>query len=185
VIISYPPTYINGQFTKFFRTYADSNVACSTVVLDIDDENLFSQMRAQLLVRSTAIQTQITVETVRSEKKTNPTVAVAREEERTAMKPNNVKNSKNEQVTNRLILHYTHEKRVESYKRDIHQIWSEVFANTLASEVQVIVGNRNNRDAKSEMVQKRPNLSLLITKDYPGKYQSLSSSHFHAFYLDK
>ena len=62
---------------------------------------------------------------------------------------------KGAKANNRLLLHYTHEKRFDSYKRDIHQIWSETFGNTPVIEVKVIVGNRNNRDARSELVRKR------------------------------
>ena len=64
-----------------------------------------------------------------------------------------------------LILHYTHEKRFAGYKRDLHQIWSETFVNTPALEVKLIVGNRNNRHAKHELVRKRPHPSLLNIKD--------------------
>ncbi len=37
--------------------------------------------------------------------------------------------------------------------------------NTPASEVKVIVGSRNNRDAKNELVQKRPDPSLLVIRE--------------------
>ena len=55
--------------------------------------------------------------------------------------------------------------RFTRYTRDLHQVWSEVFVNTTASGDKVIVGSRNNRDAKSELVQKRPDVSLLVIRE--------------------
>jgi hypothetical protein len=61
----------------------------------------------------------------------------------------------------RLILDYTHEKRLVSYKRDIHQIWNSNFADTPVHDVKVVVDHRNNRTLQNELVQKRPKSSLL------------------------
>jgi hypothetical protein len=74
------------------------------------------------------------------------------------------KATKEKQWTSRLILHYTHENRLEAYKRDIHQIWDDVFANTPAMVVKVIVGHLNSRNIKSELVHTRPRPSLLADK---------------------
>jgi hypothetical protein len=48
------------------------------------------------------------------------------------------------QWTDRMILHFTHEKRLAAYKKDFHQIYIETFAETPASDVKVIVGNQNS-----------------------------------------
>ena len=50
------------------------------------------------------------------------------------------------------------------YKRDIHQIWDDVFANTPIMDVKVIVGHRNSRNIKSERIHTRPCPSLLVDK---------------------
>jgi hypothetical protein len=73
--------------------------------------------------------------------------------------------SKGEPWIDRLILHYTHEKRLERYKRDVHQTWNEIFVNTPARHVKVIVGNQYRRNLKRELVHKRPNSILLGKKD--------------------
>ncbi len=44
---------------------------------------------------------------------------------------------------NPLIIHYTHENRFESLKRDMHQVYDNVFKNTTIDDIQLIVGNRN------------------------------------------
>jgi hypothetical protein len=62
---------------------------------------------------------------------------------------------------NRLIIHYKHEKRFQSFKRDMHQVYEAIFKNTPVSNVKLIVGNRNRRDARNELNRKRPKLSLL------------------------
>ena len=43
------------------------------------------------------------------------------------------------------ILHYTHEKRLESLKREMHWIYSNVFENLSAEEMAMIVGTHSQR----------------------------------------
>jgi len=64
----------------------------------------------------------------------------------------------------KLIVHYTHEKQFEPFKRDMHRIYENVFENTPAMNLKLIVGNRNRRDAKNELVRKRPKSSILQNK---------------------
>jgi len=63
-------------------------------------------------------------------------------------------NTKADKSEQRLYLHYTHEKRFDSLKRDIHQIYSEVFQITDASKIRLIIGHRNSRNIQCELVQK-------------------------------
>ena len=69
-----------------------------------------------------------------------------------------------------LIIHYTHEKRFQSFKRDIHQNYDNVFKHKPAMELKLIVGNRNRRDAKNELIRKRPTKRLLQNKTTHSKY---------------
>jgi hypothetical protein len=41
-----------------------------------------------------------------------------------------------------LIVHYTHEARLASYKKDIHQLWHQLFAETPVMNTNLIIGNR-------------------------------------------
>jgi hypothetical protein len=61
----------------------------------------------------------------------------------------------------KLFVHYTYEKRFESFKRDMHHLYDDIFGPTTANEAKLIVGNRNRRDAKNELIRKRPNKNLL------------------------
>ncbi|CAF3341232.1 unnamed protein product [Rotaria sp. Silwood2] len=64
----------------------------------------------------------------------------------------------------KLIIHYTHEKRLHDVKRDMHQVYENVFQITPVSDVKLIVGNRNRRNACKELISKRPKLSILTNK---------------------
>ena len=68
-----------------------------------------------------------------------------------------------------LIVHFTHEKRFQSLKRDMHEIYDGVFRNTPVADVKLIVGTRNRRDARSDLIRKRPNRTLLQNKPRKGK----------------
>ena len=46
-------------------------------------------------------------------------------------------------------------------KRDMHQIYDDVFKHSPVEDVKIIVGTRNQRDARNDLIQKRPKLSLL------------------------
>jgi hypothetical protein len=67
----------------------------------------------------------------------------------------------------KLFVHYKHEKRFQSCKQDMHRVYEDVFNNTPAMYAKLIVGNRNHRDAKNELIRKRSKKTLLnntITK---------------------
>jgi len=57
---------------------------------------------------------------------------------------------------NNLILHYTHEARLATYKPDIHQLWNRIITTTPAANTKLIVGNRNNCNMKRTLVHRRP-----------------------------
>jgi hypothetical protein len=51
-----------------------------------------------------------------------------------------------------LIIHYTYEKRLQSNKTVIHQLWNQVFQQTPVIESRLIIGNRNSRNLTRELV---------------------------------
>ncbi|CAF1487920.1 unnamed protein product, partial [Adineta steineri] len=73
----------------------------------------------------------------------------------------------------RLFLHYKHEKRFRPFKRNMHKVYQNVFKNTSAMDLRLIVGNRNRRDAKNELIRKRPKRSLLQCKQMQNKYKKM------------
>lgn len=58
-------------------------------------------------------------------------------------------------------------------KSDLHQVYGNGFKNTPAICVPLVVGNRNRRDARHELIRKKPKLSLLQNKarQIKSKYQ--------------
>lgn len=66
--------------------------------------------------------------------------------------------------SNKLFVHYTHEHRFRSFKRDLHQIHNSILPPTLGLDFLLIVGNRNRRSAQKELIHKKPNRSLLQNK---------------------
>ena len=56
----------------------------------------------------------------------------------------------------RLIIHYTHEKRLQSNKKDIHNLWNQTFQQTPVTDTRLIVGTRNSRNMTRELVHRHP-----------------------------
>lgn len=85
----------------------------------------------------------------------------------------------------KLIVHYTHEKRFDSLKREMHQIYQDVFKNSPVADVKSIVGTRNRRDARNDLIRKRPQRAIL--KNEPRKSKRLLLGHPFDFpsYLER
>ncbi|CAF1618171.1 unnamed protein product [Rotaria magnacalcarata] len=79
------------------------------------------------------------------------------------------RNKKEHTRANKLIVHYTHEKRFQTFKSDMHQVYDNIFKDTPAADVKLIVGNKNRRSGKTELICKRPKQSLLINKPVKSK----------------
>jgi hypothetical protein len=69
---------------------------------------------------------------------------------------------KSQWIENRII-HYAHESRLTTYKRDIHKLWDQTFKETSAVKTKLIVGNRNNPNATHTLVRRRPAKKLSKT----------------------
>ena len=67
-------------------------------------------------------------------------------------------------MAKKFFVHYTHEQRLNTLKRDMHQVYEHVFQNRPARYTRMVVGTRNRRDAKNELIRKRPNRTLLQNK---------------------
>jgi len=72
-----------------------------------------------------------------------------------------VKEKRKNKFKNNLIIHCRHEERLECMKRDMHQIYNNIFNNASAIDVKLIVGHRNNPPTKRELTRKRPPKRLL------------------------
>jgi len=160
-MFSYPSRFIDAQFKQFFSM---NHTSTTNVLQLVVDEGEYLRMRQQLLTIPTIKETQVTKRAALAEpsdSKDNTIVDTVHNKSVVV---------KEKQWIDCLILHYTHEKRLESYKRDIHQIWERVFVNTPVMNVRVIVGHRNSQNIKRELVRKRPHASFLYAKEENSKH---------------
>jgi hypothetical protein len=146
----------------------------------IDNEEQYFLLQNKLISQPTSRQSQMATSTTTANMDTNPrndtediTTTTA---ETTDELPIKAKTNKN-----KLIIHYTHEKRFQSFKRDMHKLYKDIFANSPAMDVKMIVGNCNRPSARHELIRKRPNKSLL--QDRPIKSKSYKKT-IHILYFN-
>jgi hypothetical protein len=143
---SYPPRYIYSRFHKFFS----SGLPTSFLLSMITSEHDFAFTRCTLLNRPTISEYQIasritrTINVDSEEVVDNPLVR-ARPRKQT-------------KFDNNLIIHYTYEKRRQTNKNDIHQLWNQTFQQTPIIHTRLIIGNRNSRNLTRELVHRGPQL---------------------------
>lgn len=133
----------------------------------IQNENQFLIIRNQLLNIPTHRQSQVALRAAQANIDQHQA-----DETHNAPKITTEKNDKpTTNYENKLIIHYTHEKRFRSTKRDLHQIYDNIFKNTPVEDVKIIVGNKNQAQSKRQLIRKRPNKSILTNK--PNKSKSI------------
>jgi hypothetical protein len=126
----------------------------------IEDETQFRLIRPRLLSQPTPIQSQAANSTAIAD------IGNGQTDGNPTHTPAATKNVKNPTATRngKLFIHYTHEGRLQSTKRDPHRVYEETFQRTPASHVTLTVGGRNRRDAQHELIRKRPSKSLLANR---------------------
>jgi hypothetical protein len=150
---SYPPRYIYSRFMKFFTKY----LSLSSVLPLLDKENDFTIKRRQLLNVPTITEHQIasrlvqTIEQTDKHKIDNPLVKMKLEKQSTWI--------------DNLIIHYTHETRLDGYKKAIHRLWDHKFKTTQIIYTKLIIGNRNNGNITKETVRRRPKYISCIKRN--------------------
>ena len=61
-----------------------------------------------------------------------------------------------------IIVHYTHENRFTSMKRNMHEIFHKAFKDLEIESVRFIVAHRNSPNTQRELIRKRPPMKLII-----------------------
>jgi len=116
----------------------------------IENENQYLTLRTQLLKQQTTSQQQLLFRV---------STIIDKDQNEQAKDQTIQDKIHNEEKSNkRLILHYRHEQRLASYKKDLHQIWNNTFNATSILDTRLIVGTRNNRNTAEELVSKRPSM---------------------------
>ncbi|CAF1348914.1 unnamed protein product [Adineta steineri] len=166
----YPSSIIHKEFQKFFLKYIPTSILPSYLPF-VQHEKEFVLMRNQIMGQPTSRQSQVAMNITNANDNNNdhtnqsdtiPTDSISI-----------IQNKKKKPYDeNKLIVHYTHEKRFSSTKRDIHRNYTDVFNNTPAMDVKLIVGNRNRRAATNDLIRKKPRKSLLTNKPFQSMYMS-------------
>ena len=82
----------------------------------------------------------------------------------------NLPEIKTKNFQDKLIIHYTHESRFTTMKRDMHEVFREAFKDLGVDAVRLIVGHRNSPNMQRELIHKRPN-NKLLTLQNTGNHQ--------------
>lgn len=132
------------------------------------NEQQFIMMRTRILQQPTVRQSQVMIYATRADIPDYPT------DHRDSRSTDQLRKREDQNVTKvpRLIIHYTHEKRFYAFQRDMHLIYKNTFKNTPVENVRLIVGYRNRRDAKHELIRKRPQRKLLKNQVNSSEYTS-------------
>ncbi|CAF1340300.1 unnamed protein product [Adineta steineri] len=162
----YPSSFIDQQFHKFFNEF----IYATSILSFIENEQQYILLRHEILGQPTPQQSQTALRATTADVDNDQTDVTA---ETTSRESITTIQKKPINYADRLFLHYKHEKRFQPFKRNMHQIYQNVFKNTPAMDLRLIVGNRNRRDAKNELIRKRPKRSLLQCKQIRTKYQKM------------
>jgi hypothetical protein len=153
-VCSYPSFYIEKQFRDFFLQF----VTPSPFLPYVQQEKDYFLIRKNIMNQPTSRQSQVSNNAARAANNADETYEAPVPQPNTSIitTENTIKNDRD-----KLIIHYTHEKRFSSMKRDMHSTYDDVFQNTPAMDVKLIVGNRHRRTATNDLIRKRPMKALL------------------------
>jgi hypothetical protein len=129
---------------KFFT----NNLSITSVIPIIDNENDFHFLRCHLLDKPTIAEHQIASRIANTIDLIHDNTV-----DDTLVKTRLAKTSK---WINNLIIHYTHENRLQYCKKDIHQLWKHKFTNTPVVDTKLIIDNRNSANATKTLVRRNP-----------------------------
>ena len=158
---SYPSSFIDKTFRKFFFGYISSR----QFLPFLDNEKQFLQMRIALSGQPSRQQSQVEIRIATITTHNEHLIEATDKKQELIIQ----ENKKPNELQNKLIIHYTHEKRFNTRKRNMHRIFQETFANTPIIETKLIVGNRNRKNTMNELIRKRPRHALLTNKPRTSK----------------
>ena len=149
----YPSTFIATESGKHFLGHMPE----SPFLTLVENETQFRLMRQRLLGEPTPRQSQASNSAATADSGNDQTDDILNHTTASTKLDKNPTTNKKA----KLFIHYTHERRFQSNKRDLHRVYEETFQSTPAMNATFVVGNRNRRDAKHELIRKRPSRALL------------------------
>ncbi|CAF4362921.1 unnamed protein product [Rotaria magnacalcarata] len=166
----YPSSFIHKTFRKFFSDYISSR----SFLPFLDNEAQFIQMRIALSGQPSQQQSQVEMRIATLTTDNEHLIEESDKKQEFTIHDNKNPN----EFQNKLIIHYTHEKRFSTHKRDLHRIFQEIFANTPIIETKLIVGNRNQKSTMKELIRKRPTQAILKNKAIANMMNKIEKNNF-------
>ncbi|CAF2161870.1 unnamed protein product [Rotaria magnacalcarata] len=170
----YPSSFIDKTFRKFFSGYISSR----SFLPFLDNERQFSQMRIALSGQPSRQQSQVEMRIATLTNDNDHLVEDLDKKEEFIIQ----ENKKTNKLQNKLIIHYTREKRFKTCKRDLYRIFQETFVNTPIMETKLIVGNTNHKNTMKELIQKRPRQEILKNKVKASMMNETEKTVFQTLY---
>ncbi|CAF4184958.1 unnamed protein product, partial [Rotaria magnacalcarata] len=152
----YPSSFIDKTFRNFFSDYISSR----SFLPFLDNEKPFLQMPIALSGQPSRQQSQVDTRIATLTTDNDHLIQESDKKQEFTIQ----ENKKPNEFQNKLTIHYAHEDRFNTCKRDMHRIFQETFANTPIIETKLIVGNRNQRNTMEELIRKRPRQAILKNK---------------------
>ena len=120
---SYPSSFIEKEFRTFSVEYMSSSPFLSTM----NDEQQFIRMRQNILRQPTRQQSQVTLSAATADLDNHPTDGNVMQTTDTSENiPEN-----DRRFDKKIIVHYTHEKRFQPFKRNMHRILDNTFGRQI------------------------------------------------------
>ena len=169
--IRYPSSVIDFHFQKCLRQHLTPS---SSYLFYPDTERKLYQIRNAIIDQLTPRQTQVAKRVAAwnmEDKNTNINDIPQNQLELSKTDTDIKRKHKKPNYQDHLFVHYTHERRFLSMKRDIQHVYQNVFGQTPAMHLRLYVGNRNRPNATKELIRKRPKTRILKHKQNHAKYQ--------------
>ena len=147
----YPSKYIDRQFRSFFTKY-NSPSSPTSLLSCLDTTNQFFALRNELLYQNTRQQRQINK---------SVTTVILPDEQPTHVKVKKIWQSAPTSLQDDLIIHAPYENRLRSIRPDIRQLWSTLFTSTNVLMTKLIIGTRQRRNVRFELVRTCSSLSRI------------------------
>ncbi|CAM4814946.1 unnamed protein product [Rotaria magnacalcarata] len=152
----YPSAYIDKQFRNIFNNY----LSPYTILPFLKNEEDFFRLRDEYMKKPTPQHSQVEARIAQFNEPTEePPI-----ETTTPMIPMIKAKSKKSKLQDAIIIHYTHEQRFATMKKDNHEIFRGAFKCLGIEALRLIVGHRNSPNSARELIRKRPNRKHLLVK---------------------
>ncbi|CAF1580242.1 unnamed protein product [Rotaria magnacalcarata] len=152
----YPSSFIDKTFRKFFSDYISSR----SFLPFLDNEAQFIHMRIELSGQPSRQRSKVEMRITTLTTDNDHLIQESDKQQHFTIQ----QNQKPNELQNKLIIHYTHEKRFNTRERGMHRIFQDTFVNTPIIETKLIVGNTNRKNTMKELIRKRPPQAILKNK---------------------